>query len=855
MTLATIIETLKMIALKHPNVNSAYEGNIYEILNANPNNKYASVVITQQSHTTDEVYDHYGFVIFYVDRLVDDMEDNRVQIQSCGKSMLGNIITFFCEEFDAECDNITYQPFTQKFVDMTAGIYSTITIDIPKDVICPEEYWKEDWKTPVIVIRNQDKRVVFTENGTYTIDYDPNTYTGLGTVEVNVNIDVDSYYNNGYNQGKTDGISEQKSKLESINITENGTYTKEDGYSHIEVNVPDLNGSYDEGYAEGERVGYGQGKTDGVNEQKGKLSQIRISENGTYTKEDGYSEVVVDVPDLNGDYNEGYEQGKTDGVNEQKSKLESISITENGTYSREDGYNQIVVEVPDLNGSYDEGYGQGKTDGINEQKSKLESISITENGVYSKEDGYNHIEVNVPDLNGSYDEGYQQGHTEGYAEGERIGYAQGKTDGVNEQKGKLSQITISENGTYTNENGYSHIEVNVPDLNGSYDEGYQKGKTDGVNEQKGKLSQITISENGTYTKEDGYNEVVVNVPDLNGDYNEGYVQGKTDGVNEQKSKLETINITKNGTYTKEDGYNEIVVEVPDLNGSYDEGYTQGQADAVANAKALEVTENGQYGDGKTLYKTINVNVMPKINVKETGLKFGNSSFTEVPEWVDFEGVTDMYGMFQYCSRLQTIPFIDTSNVSSMSTMFAYCNRLQTIPLLNTSNVKNMYNMFYYCGNLETIPLLNTSNVTDMNSMFAYCNRLQTIPSLDTSKVTNMSNMFNDCRSLVSIPALNAQSLNMQSSYGVFGTRELPNLTDFGGFLNLKCSLTSDRNLKKLPNLTYQSCINVLNGLYDFTGNGETPNSNQGKLKVAQSFIDTVGDEISIGTLKGWVISV
>ena len=804
MTLATIIETLKMIALKHPNVNSAYEGNIYEILNAKPDNKYASVVITQQSHTTDEVYDHYGFVIFYVDRLVDDMEDNRVQIQSCGKSMLGNIITFFCEEFEAECDNITYQPFTQKFVDMTCGVYCTITIDTVKDVICPEEYWKEDWVTPVTVIRNQDKRVTFTENGTYTIDYDPTTYTGLGNVEVEVNIDVDSYYNNGYNQGKTDGISEQKSKLESISITENGTYTKEDGYNQIEVNVPDLNGSYDEGYQQGHTEGYAEGE--------------RI----------------------------GYNQGKTDGVNEQKSKLERIEITENGTYTKEDGYNEIVVDVPDLNGDYNEGYAQGKIDGIGEQKSKLESISITENGTYSKEDGYNHIEVNVPDLNGSYDEGYAQGHTEGYNEG--------KTDGVNEQKGKLSQIKISENGTYANENGYSEVVVDVPDLNGSYDEGYAQGKTDGINEQKGKLVSINITENGTYTKEDGYNQIEVNVPDLNGSYDEGYAQGKTDGVNEQKSKLETINITKNGTYTKEDGYNEIVVEVPDLNGSYDEGYTQGQADAVANAKALEVTENGQYGDGKTLYKTINVNVMPKINVKEAGLRFGNSSFAEVPEWVDFSGVKDMYGMFQYCSNLQTIPLIDTSNVSSMSTMFAYCNRLQTIPLLNTSNVKNMYQMFYYCGNLETIPLLNTSKVTNMDNIFSYCHKLQTIPSLDTSKVTNMSNMFNDCRSLVSIPALNAQSLNMQSSYGVFGTRELPNLTDFGGFLNLKCSLTSDRNLKKLPNLTYQSCINVLNGLYDFTGNGETPNSNQGKLKVAQSFIDKVGEEISIGTSRGWTIT-
>ena len=275
MTLATIIETLKMIALKHPNVNSAYEGNIYEILNAKPDNKYASVVITQQSHTTDEVYDHYGFVIFYVDRLVDDMEDNRVQIQSCGKSMLGNIITFFCEEFEAECDNITYQPFTQKFVDMTCGVYCTITIDTVKDVICPEEYWKEDWVTPVTVIRNQDKRVTFTENGTYTIDYDPTTYTGLGNVEVNVNIDVDSYYN----QGKTDGIDEQKGKLSQITISENGTYSKEDGYSEVVVDVPDLNGSYDEGYDQGQA------------DVAANARVLEVTKNGTYMSK--YSDPIV----------------------------------------------------------------------------------------------------------------------------------------------------------------------------------------------------------------------------------------------------------------------------------------------------------------------------------------------------------------------------------------------------------------------------------------------------------------------------------------------------------------------------------------------------------------------------------
>lgn len=186
MTLAKIIDTLKMFALKHPNVNSAYEGNIYDILNAKPDNKYASVVITQQSHTTDEMYDHYGFVIFYVDRLVDDLEENRVQIQSIGKSMLGNIITAFCNEFEAECDNISYQPFTQRFTDETAGVYCTITIDTIKDAYCAERYWDESWSAPIVSIKNVDMSIAITDNGHYVLEYDPTIYTGIGKVDIEV---------------------------------------------------------------------------------------------------------------------------------------------------------------------------------------------------------------------------------------------------------------------------------------------------------------------------------------------------------------------------------------------------------------------------------------------------------------------------------------------------------------------------------------------------------------------------------------------------------------------------------------------------------------------------------------------
>ena len=706
-----------------------------------------------------------------------------------------------------------------------------------------------------------------------------------------------------------------------------------------------------------------------INEDGVATQTMTIESNGEYrvTPNDGlYVDINVNVPDLNGSYDEGYEQGKTDGINEQKGKLESINITENGTYTKEDGYNEIVVEVPDLNGSYDEGYGQGKTDGVNEQKSKLESINITENGTYTKGDGYNQIEVNVPDLNGSYDEGYNQGHTEGYNEG--------KTDGVNEQKGKLSQIRITENGTYAKEDGYSEVVVDVPDLNGSYDEGYNQGKIDGANEQKSKLESINITENGVYSKEDGYNHIEVNVPDLNGSYDEGYAKGQRD----MAADARMLDVTENGVYRSKfsdpiipanvtgvyaDGTNfysyaelkgkvfntkiaatidsrlefwykgdniksggwDVIIGSGDVDnsdcfqvryfmndndtlrievgnsitdvygwddtvwhhlivskaeglwidgekwwdfsasntingeffingigyninkGSYrtangtfgmikiDDTVIIPTADGFLNTNTgelLEVMRDGTYtftenlpiyGEGE-LYKTINVNVPPKINVQEAGLKFGYSIFTDVPEWADSRGITDMSYMFFECRNLQTIPMIDTSKVTNMRSMFENCSNLQTISPIDTSKVTNMVRMFYYCTHLQTISQIDTSKVTNMNYMFYYCSNLRTLPELDASNVTSISSYFSNGGS---------------------------NLTDVGGWKNLKINWNDNYGLKLCPNLTYQSCINVLNGLYDFVGNGSTETRT---LKVHPNFLTTVGDEISIGTNKGWTIT-
>ena len=166
----------------------------------------------------------------------------------------------------------------------------------------------------------------------------------------------------------------------------------------------------------------------------------------------------------------------------------------------------------------------------------------------------------------------------------------------------------------------------------------------------------------------------------------------------------------------------------------------------------------------------------------------------------------------------------------------------------------MSNMFQDCSKLQTIPLLNTSKVTNMHYMFGGCTNLQTIPPIDTSNVTDMGYMFYDfggIKTLVSLPKFNCQKVTNMGSYFSYYGDGMTSLTDVGGWENLKCNWNDEEGLVKCPNLTYQSCINILNGLYDFVGNGSTETRT---LKVHQNFLDKVGDKISIGTAKGWSIT-
>lgn len=373
MTLYEIVGILKQIALTQPNVKSATDGSIYDIMNATNSVKYDVVHLSQTKHITDEETDTYGFNIFYVSRLEDSLEDNRLQIQSIGKEVLDNILRTFCENWNIDYPEIIFYPFTQKFADLCAGVYCRVEIEVPKAIICADDYIAEvipsdkniklqdvsvtitengtrivtpaagfDGIGQITITTNvpgagkmQDKDVEFDTNGEYTVRPDDG-FDGLASAIVSVN--VPSRYDEGYDDGEAD----QKAKLVVTSFTQNSAYTRADGWSAVTVNVPsDVHNQI-------KRNDLGRNDFQLVPGQAiGMSGNWYLANNGRYSADSGYTglevleqEIILGVDDL-----------IQSGATEQQSKLSAITINENGEYTRADGWSAVTVDVPQTGSS------------------------------------------------------------------------------------------------------------------------------------------------------------------------------------------------------------------------------------------------------------------------------------------------------------------------------------------------------------------------------------------------------------------------------------------------------------------------------------------------------------------------
>lgn len=142
MTLYQVVRGLEDIALTHPNVRTAKDGSIYDIMNDDPSIDFAVFVVTQNTHRTDENFDYYGLTLFYVDRLMKDngMDANRLQIQSHAKQIISNTVHVFTDTYDIDLPELVFTPFTQRFASETAGMFCQFELQIMKDIICGEDF-------------------------------------------------------------------------------------------------------------------------------------------------------------------------------------------------------------------------------------------------------------------------------------------------------------------------------------------------------------------------------------------------------------------------------------------------------------------------------------------------------------------------------------------------------------------------------------------------------------------------------------------------------------------------------------------------------------------------------------------
>lgn len=518
----------------------------------------------------------------------------------------------------------------------------------------------------------------------------------------------------------------------------------------------------------------------------------------------------------------------------------SVSITEtNTTIYPDKGFDGFTSLSVDANNVYD----RGVNDGIEEQKNKLTSITITENDIYSNEDGYNEVIVDVqPNLQEKY-------------------------------------VSVTDNNTTVTADeefdGMSKVTVNASPV---YNNGYNVGKSDGIEEQKSKLTSITINDNGTYTNEDGYNEVIVDVKVKSYSYLTNTVDEdglrqlgwNSDDVNYLKDnnlhyewENDSYNVTPENIVLKEriKNLNDLKNLKTDLNFIYApyidaNGVSEGEnlfSDAK-NLKAIPLYNFRIFRANSMFSSCKNLTTIPPLDTsKATDMNnmFNKcNNLTYIPP-LDTSNVTNMSYMFYTCISLTNIPLFDTSNVTNMNSMFNGCTILTTIPPFDTSNVNNMNSIFSNCTNLRYIPLLDTSNVTNMSYMFSNCTNLTTIPPFDTSNVSVMNSMFSSCNNLTYIPLLDTSNVTNINTF--MGYSEIKTLTDLGGFKNLKIDWNDGYGLAKCPNLTKQSVLNVINYLYDFRGNGDSTTTRTIKFHK-NSLALLSDDEKAIATNKGWVLT-
>lgn len=142
MNLQQVIKAIEAVAAEQPTINSIVRNDVYR-LNSIPDARYGVFAWLQGEHRTalDSSLVDYSFTFFYVDRLTYN-KHNQVEVQSVGMETLENILRAL-ERAGIVAGDHSFRTFNERFSDECAGVFCTLTLEAPKDGLCPEDFWKD----------------------------------------------------------------------------------------------------------------------------------------------------------------------------------------------------------------------------------------------------------------------------------------------------------------------------------------------------------------------------------------------------------------------------------------------------------------------------------------------------------------------------------------------------------------------------------------------------------------------------------------------------------------------------------------------------------------------------------------
>lgn len=616
------------------------------------------------------------------------------------------------------------------------------------------------------------------------------------------------------------------------------------------------------------------------------------TENGEYTltpEGDGFSSVDVTV---NVDVTTPYNNGVAAGEAAQKAKLESATFVSNGTYTKEDGYNSVTVNVPsDINNQEKNATPTTSSQEIVADNGYSGLSKVTISGVTSAIDsnisaGNIKKDVAILGVTGTYDpQPTLQDKTVAPTTSQQVISADSGYDG-------LDEVTVSAVTSAIDSNiaaGNIKSGVTILGVQGTVQEGITPTGNINITD----TSSTNVTNYATAQVVDA-NLVASNIK--NGVSILG-VSGSYDPQPDLETK--TVTYTANDTYTitptaGKDGMSSVEVTVNVSGGSgtqcpdwssigWDCSDVENSSLAADVAYAAQKKAEFEAGTIDDFHMDKNLVYAPKIVPNHYNTFQSCSNLKYVPAF-DSIGTYGCHNLFSGCTALKSVPLFDTSNITDMDFMFGQDNTslqgkvnygagVTTVPQYDMSNVTSALGMFRGCVYLTTIPDLNTPKLRDIvyyvgsnvsGSIFSGCLSLIAIPNMDLTNVTDMSHFAIGQSGIVSGPSgdMALKTVPLLNTPNVARIKDAfwkcPNITTLGGFTNLgKAFVSTDAtkyhilDLSSSTVLTKQSIMNVINNL---AAPDDTDVSDAQLMLSATSYALLDAEDIAIATAKNWAVT-